>query len=272
MKWLEDNPLGMALAAISGVFILLALIMAIIWNLPVSVETTEMETEDQGSEVSVLAAHRLAPMGDLLIVNQRPVFNVSRLPLVEDIDVELSEDTTVAVKDAPNVRLTGVIITSRMKIASLTPADENQESIMAYEGQSLTGEFVGWQVSTVKPRTVVLESRNGQKLELDLQVHDVKIKEPPKPAPAKTAQVEPGQGEQMVDEDGEPLSRAEQIRQRIAERREELRLEQEAQQAQSNAPAGSSDKAAKPPSYQEAIRDMMNKNSKDKGSNDKNDG
>ena len=88
MKWLEDNPLGMALAAISGVFILLALSMAIIWNLPVSVETTEMETEDQGSEVSVLAAHQLAPMGDLLIVNQRPVFNVSRLPLVEDIDVE----------------------------------------------------------------------------------------------------------------------------------------------------------------------------------------
>jgi len=272
MKWLEDNPLGMALAAIGGVFILLALGMTIIWNLPVSVETTEMETEAQGSEVSVLAARQLAPMRDLLIVNERPVFNVSRLPVAGDINVEASEDTTVAVKDAPKVRLTGVIITSSMKIASLTPADENQESIMAYEGQSLTGEFVGWQVSTVKPRTVVLESRNGQKLELDLQVHDVKIKEPPKPTPAKTAQVEPGQGEQMVDEDGEPLSRAEQIRQRIAERREELRLEQEAQQAQSNSPAGGSEKATKPPSYQEAIRAMMNKNSKDKDSNDKKDG
>jgi len=272
MKWLEDNPLGLALAAISGVFILLALGMTIIWNLPVSVDVTEMEAEDQGIDISELAAHQIAPMRELLVVNERPVFNESRLPVVEDIDVDLTEDTTVAVKDAPDVRLTGVIITASMKIASLTPADENQESIMAHEGQSLTGEFVGWQVSTVSPRTVVLESRNGQKLELDLQVHDVKIKEPPKPVPAKTAQAESGQGEQMVGEDGEPLSRAEQIRQRIAERREELRLEQEAQQAQSNSPAGGSDKAAKPPSYQDAIRALMKNNSKDKGSNDKKDG
>jgi len=271
MKWLEDNPLGVALAAVSGVFILLILGMTIIWNLPVSVDMTEMEAEDQGSDISKLAARQIAPMSELLVVNERPVFNESRLPVVGDIDVDLAEDTTVAVKDAPDVRLTGVIITASMKIASLTPADEKQESIMAHEGQSLTGEFVGWQVSTVNPRTVVLESSNGQKLELDLQVHDVKIKEPPKPEPARTAQADPGQGEQMVGEDGEPLSRAEQIRQRIAERREELRLEQEAQQAQSNAPGGGSEKAAKPPSYQNAIRALMNKN-KDQDSNDKKDG
>ena len=36
MKWLQDNPLGMALAGISGFFVLLALIMAIVWSLPVS--------------------------------------------------------------------------------------------------------------------------------------------------------------------------------------------------------------------------------------------
>jgi len=273
MKWLEDNPLGRALAAISGVFILLALVMAIIWNLPVSVEIAETETEDQDGDVSVLTAHQVAPLRDLLVVNEKPVFNESRLPQV-DVDVdedELAEDATVAVKDAPDVRLTGVIITSGMRIASLTPAKEDIKSIMAHEGQALTGEFVGWQVSVVNPRTVVLESRDGQKLELDLQVHDVKIKEPPKPAPAKTAQAESGQGEQMVDEDGEPLSRAEQIRQRIAERREELRLEQE-EQAQAQDAAGGEGKPPKVSSYQAAIRAMMNNKNKDQDSNDKKDG
>ena len=35
MKWLQDNPLGMVLAGISGLFALLVLGMAIVWNLPV---------------------------------------------------------------------------------------------------------------------------------------------------------------------------------------------------------------------------------------------
>ena len=120
------------------------------------------------------------------------------------------------------------------------------------------------------PRTVVLESRDGQKLELELQVHDVKIKEPPKPVVA--AKPAAAEGEQPAGEDGQPLSRAEQIRQRIAERREELRREQEEQQAQreSNVKAVEGTKSV-PQNYQNAIRAMMNK-SKDKSSDDKKDG
>ncbi len=269
MKWLQDNPLGMALTAISGVFALLALGMAIVWNLPLAVETAEIEPDERGSNDTVLAAHQIAAISSFQVINEKPVFNESRLPVIVQIDdAELMADTTVVVKDAPDVRLTGVIITPSMKIASLTPADKNLESVMAHEGESLTGEYVGWQVSSIHPRNVVLESRDGQKLDLDLQVHDIKIKEPPKPAvPAKTAQTKPGQGGKMDAEDEQPLSRAEQIRQRIAERREELRLEQEEQQAQSGA------KAAKPRNqYQDAIRAMMKNNSKDKSSDDNKDG
>ena len=275
MKWLQDNPLGMALAAISGVFALLALGMAIVWNLPVAVETAEIETGESGSSDTVLAAHQIAAISDFQVINEKPVFNESRLPvLLQSEDGELlAADAGVAVKDAPDVRLTGVIITPSMKIASLTPADGKLESVMAHEGESLTGEFVGWQLSVVHPRSVVLESRDGQKLALDLQVHDIKIKEPPKPvAPAKTAQTKPGQSRQIAAEDEQPLSRAEQIRQRIAERREELRLEQEEQQAQSGVRPGEASQAAKPSNYQSAIRAMMKKTSKDKSSNDKKDG
>ncbi len=45
MKWLQDNPLGMILASLSGLFALLALAIAIVWNLPVSVDTAGLETE-----------------------------------------------------------------------------------------------------------------------------------------------------------------------------------------------------------------------------------
>lgn len=270
MKWLQDNPVGMALAAISGVLVLLALGMGIIWTLPVSVDTAETVIEDTGGSKTVLAAHQVAPESEFQIINDKPVFNETRLPVIEEgEDGEAELDLSVAIKDAPDVRLTGVIITPSLRIASLTPADTKLESVMAHEGESLTGEFVGWQVSSVSPRIVVLESRDGQKLELDLQVHDVKIKEPPKPVAAEKPAA--SQAEEQVGEDGEPLSRAEQIRQRIAERREELRREQEEQRAPDETRADEAGKAAKPQDYQSAIRALMRNNSKDKNS-DKKDG
>lgn len=280
MKWLQDNPLGMILAAISGLFALLALGMAIVWNLPVSVETIGAETEVVDGNDANLTAHEIGTLSEYLVINEKPVFNESRQPVIDDVGIDSSVvGTDIEVKDAPDVRLTGVVITSSMKIASLTPADTNLETVMAHEGDSLTGEFVGWQVTAVNPRAVLLESRDGQSLELDLQIHDTKIQEPPaiEPAASVSAQAAAasalaGQDTQATGEDDEPLSRAEQIRQRIAERREELRLEQEAQQSQSGAqpePAGS---ASKPPDYQSAIREMMKNKSKDQDSNGKKDG
>ena len=273
MKWLQDNPLGILLAATSGLFILLALGMTVVWNLPVSSGGGVVETEVDPAENAMLTARDMGTLGDYVVINEKPVFNESRNPVVEDIEEDATEeDTSIAVKDAPEVRLTGVVITSSMKIASLTPADTNIETVMAHEGESLTGEFVGWQVATVNARTVVLESRDGQSLELDLQVHDVKIKEPPRPvAPPPSALATALPGTDTMDVDDEPLSRAEQIRQRIAERREELRLEQEAQQADGASQAAAAKQPPRRSAYQEAVREMMKKKSKDSGSDDKQD-
>lgn len=279
MNWLKDNPLGMALVATCGVLALLALVMGIVWTLPEAEITATESVQQTADDKTSVAAHQAAAISEFEVINERPVFNESRLPEIEpEVGAdEPLEDAIVAVKDAPDVRLTGVIITPSMKIASLTPADTNLESIMAHEGQILEGAFVGWQLSSVGPRNVVLESRDGQKLDLELQIHDDAIKQPPKPknvAPTNSAQTTPANENQFVDEDGEPLSRAEQIRMRIAERREELRREQEIQQAkqglqaQSQALGSKTANTAKPQDYQSAIRAMMNKDKR----SDKNDG
>ena len=204
------------------------------------------------------------------VINEKPVFNESRTPqLGAADDGVLEEDGAIEIKGAPEVKLTGVVIAPGKKVASLTPINGESESVMAQEGQSLSGEYVGWQVSSIHPRTVVLESRDGQKLELELQIHDATIQEPPKPAaPAKPVQTSLAGDVQLDNDEGEPMSRAEQIRQRIAERREELRLEQEEQQGQDGEKASAKPKT---PDYQSAIRDLMNKG-KDQGNNDKKDG
>ena len=279
MKWLQDNPLGMVLVAVSGFFALLVLGMTIVGSLPVSVETTGSETEVTSGEPVSLAAHQIGPLDDYRVVNDKPVFNESRQPVIDESeDIPPDDDDEIEIKDAPDVRLTGVVITPGMKIASLTPANADIETVMAHEGESLTGEFVGWQVASVGPRSVVLESRDGQSLELDLQVHDAKIQEPVAVVasiPLNPAQAASDQNSAAIDEEGEPLSRAEQIRQRIAERRAELRQEQEAQQGQNGnsatmpAKAGSSTKTK---DYQTAIREMMKNKRKDQGSNDNTDG
>jgi hypothetical protein len=278
MKWLQGNPLGIALVAVGGFLALLVLGMTIVWNLPVTVDVGDRATEDVAVAVSPLVAGKIGSLNDYRNVDERPVFNESRSPeiVVAENAAEDLTDQTIEVKGAPEVRLTGVIITPGMKIASLTPVDTSQESVMAHEGQSLAGEFVGWQVSVVNPRDVVLESNDGQRLQLELQVHDVTIKEPPKPKPvtqaAQTKQTEPGQAESGADDDQAPLSRAEQIRQRIAERREELRREQEAQSNQSDDGGSKPQKVNNSNAYQNAIQARMRNSRKDKDSNDDKDG
>lgn len=278
MKWLQGNPLGIALVAIGGFLALLALGMAIVWSLPVTVGADDAVTDVAPGDMTPLVAEEAGSLDDYRIVDERPVFNESRSPEVVAVEdaIDDSVDQGIAVQDAPEVKLTGVIITPGMKIASLTPADTSQESVMAHEGQSLTGEFVGWQVSVVNPRNVVLESTDGRKLELELQVHDVAIKEPPKPKPvvaaAQTKQTEPGQPDNGADDDEEPLSRAEQIRQRIAERREELRREQEAQEGLENSQNDQGKPAERVNLYQRAIQSKIRDSRKDNDSNDDEDG
>jgi len=268
MKWLQDNPLGISLVGISGVFLLLAVVLAIVWTLPVAVETAETAAQEIGGTDGILLAHQVGSLSEYQVINEKPVFNESRLPVISKLDGEESaEDVTVAIKDAPDVRLTGVIITPSVRIASLTPADGKQESVMAHEGQPLTGEYVGWQVSSVNPRDVVLESLDGQTMGLDLEIHDATIRAPARQAPV----AKPGSAaaQKTGDEGEQPLSRAEQIRQRIAERREELRREQEDRDVQNVQPQR---QAPNPQGYQNAIRALMKNSSKDRGDSGKKDG
>lgn len=269
MKWLADNPVGRALVYTSGGLLLLAVILTIAWSLPVKVDEGGSSAEAGETRSDTVVAREIASLNELQVINQRPVFNENRLPAIDPVEVgEGPIDTTIEVKGAPDVKLTGVIITPEMKIATLTPASGTDENVVAHEGEALTGEYVGWSVAEVSARTVMLTSSDGQQMQLELQVHDVAIKEPPKPVaavpPQDSAALAAAQAEAAaqqpppVGEDGQPLSRAEQIRQRIAERREQLRQEQEAREAQisrEQAPTGRQN-------YQNAIRDLMNRGRK----------
>lgn len=279
MKWLQDNFLGKALIAVIAVFLLISVFLAIVWALPVATDVTTTVAEDTVVNEDTVEVSKVGSLGDYQVINEKPVFNESRIPVTVVIEEdEPIEDIEIAIKDAPEVKLTGVIITPNTRIASLQPIQGDAKSVMAKEGEALIGEYVGWQVASIQPRRVVLESRDGQTLELELQVHDVKIAEPPKPV---VADPDASKNGKATPAGGQALSRAEQIRQRIAERREELRREQEDQQLQNGqaqsqqrnrSQPASSQQENKPVDYQSAIRAMINKQPKNDSSKDKNDG
>ncbi len=281
MKLLQDNLLGRLLAGISGLLLLITLLMAVVWTLPVSDDDGVPETNaaqataKANSLLNLARARELEKLENYQVINEKPIFNVSRQPVMGEADdgEQPLEDKSIAVRDAPKVRLTGVIITPALRIASLTPAKADGKSVMAYEGQPLVGEYVGWKLAAVHPRKVVLASSNGQSLKLKLEVNDETIKEPPKPVVAKkTATANSDQATEAGGDSGEPLSRAEQIRQRIAARREELRRKQEEQQNQTQSKASTGKKVSGRENYKNAIRALMSKNRKDKSSHDKEEG
>ncbi len=246
IRWLEDNPVGLVLASISAGLVVISLLLAVIWSLPPA--TPGEGAGDEGSDLS-LEVPQLAvsePIDGYAVITERPVFNEGRLPELEtdqgegDLD-ELAEEEV----DAPDVELAGVIITPSIRMVTLRQKSE-KESLVAFEGQPLEGDYGSWHVSRIEPREITLSSGSGEEVQLQLQIHDVQIETPPKMTQAeKTAS--PGESGDSTPDDDRPMSRAEEIRQRIAERREELRQAAEAEQ----------ESQPKPADYKSAIQSLM---------------
>jgi len=257
IKWLQNNPFGVGLASFCAVMVLLAVLLGVIWALPPS--ASGIDGDDAGN-IASLDLPQLRDAGELDDYDEiitRPVFNESRQPVLDAGDEsDIEEEGLVEEVDAPNVELAGVIITPSLRMATLKEKGQEQ-SLVAFVGRPLEGDYGSWQITSIEPREVTLTSGEGKELQLKLQVHSAKIAEPPKaPPPAEETAEESQDDTTVADNDTQPLSRAEEIRQRIAERREELRRAAEAEESET------------PVSYQQAIQNMIGKKRQDNSNND----
>jgi hypothetical protein len=264
IRWLEDNPVGMALAATCGGLLLVSLILTIMWALPAPSNTPDGEAGSGEKGLALPEPEVNEPVEKYTVVTERPVFNESRLPSLDmEIEEEEAEEDLVEIEvPAPEVELAGVIITPTMRMATLRQK-EGSNSLVAFEGKPLEGDFGTWQVSRIEPRLVTLQSGSGEELELELQVHDAVIEEPPEDSPedGESDEGAPERDAQLASRDaGDPMTRADEIRQRIAERREELRRAAEEEQE--------SVADEQQPTYQQAIESMMGRNRQEESRDD----
>ncbi len=252
-RLLQDNPIGLALAGVCAFLLLSMLVIFIGSHMPLSSdEINESELAD-GALINLPELAESPPLDNYSAIVQRPLFNETRLPVIEaELEVEEPVEEVILADDTDlEVELSGIVITPTLRMATLK-RPEGLKSLVAIEGKYLEGEFGSWQLTQVESRKVTLVSDSGKELLLELQVHDERI-EPPEPpvVPAASEQTAGTEGQQSIQENGEPMSRADEIRQRIAERREELR-----QQAEAEDQAGTENVQ---PTYEEAIRAMINR-------------
>ena len=248
ISWLDDNPGGKVLASVAGGLGVILLLLAVVWSLPPSGSDADGSDDSQSPSGEIPQLQPAGGIEEFAVITERPVFNDTRQPvLVLDSDGEEGEEGLEEIDvEAPDVELAGVVITPDVRVATLRLKGEDA-SLIAFEGQPLEGSFGSWQVSEVQARHVVMTSGDGEEVRLELQVHDAVIDEPPKPATSPAdATATDGDG-QEADGEKQPMSRAEEIRQRIAERREELR----------RAAEESGEEPAKPADYRSAINQLM---------------
>jgi hypothetical protein len=260
LKWLQDNPLGLALGATCGLLLLAWLVLAILASMPPSLAPAGNagEAQDPGLNLPTLAEN--LPLDNYSVISERPLFNETRLPMLDDaLDNENLPPEPEEEPELPEVELAGVVITPSLRMATLKRKD-NALSLVAFEGRPIEADFGSWQVSRILPRTVTLSSASGGELQLEMKVHDAKIEPPVKPVNKGQAVADGVSGGESPENETEPLSRAEEIRQRIAERREELR--REAEQADSSATKD------EPPDYQDVIQSMIGRNRGQKSGNE----
>ena len=257
MRWLQDNPVGQALAAVTASLLVVMLLLGVVWSLPPAAGGADATSGQQALRVDVPQLPDSEPIETFAVVTDRPVFNESRQPEPDsdaesEGDGESADELAEAPVDAPEVELAGVIITPTLRMVTLRPK-KSKKSLVAFEGQPLQGDYGSWHVSRIEPREITLAAGDGRELQLALQIHDAKIAPPPKPKPA-AEQAAQEQAVEDAEAGDQPMTRAEEIRQRIAERREELRRAAEAEKS-----------GEKPVSdYQTAIRSMIGAKTKPK--------
>jgi general secretion pathway protein N len=261
----RGRRIATGLAAAAGM--LLVVVLALVIGVGRGYSLADLDDADVPPPVEVSLTGEMPRMpgaatyADVLV---RPLFNESRKP-------EALPDAGAASEAAPsaplNVSISGIIITPEASIALVTN-NANQQTERVRVGQPLGGDQSAWTLSELRPRAAVFDGGSLGRQEIELSTDTAGMPatggvavQPPTGDPAADAQRAAGMGTALpaamaiptpsgkVDEQGvqaaQPTQPAptgnpteEEIRQRIEERRRQLREEAQRIMQQQQTPPG----------------------------------
>jgi len=243
---IKDNPIGMLLIGVCAVLGLLVLTQPLLLG-RVDLAVDASADEDKFKVDVPVPDPDLKPVDEFSQVTGRHLFTQNRKPVPLEPGIDEPPIPEVEGPAGPfDAELAGIIITGDQKIAMLRHT-QSKAILRAREGDAIEGDLAGWTVDKIEPRLVAFSSSAGETQELALEVH-TKVQPRPKGArkaankggnkagekaanarPANAQQAEPLKAGDVVKPQDAYQQRAEEIRRRIAERREQLRQQAETQ-------------------------------------------
>lgn len=168
----------------------------------------------------------LQELGQYAVIIERPVFFPDRrLPVLAVAEENEQMDFQPIPEPDPieplKAVIAGIIITPEARIAMVNDQVAGKVMVLR-EGMSLEGEQAAWQLSEITERKADFVSVDGQQSSLQLQVYTEGLVAGNSGLAANRAQSDGSAAGEEVDPE-EAQSRADLIRQRVAERRAELR-------------------------------------------------
>ncbi len=229
---LEKNLLTTVLIAASGLFGFVGLVFVGVYFLtdvrfiaPAPDQALALDlVEPPDTGLEALSAYSA--------IVERPVFFPDRqLPVVEVADAEGSEEESepepeVDPVDPLQAVVAGIIIAPDYR-AALVNDRVADDVVILREGMSLKGDQAPWRLTEIEPERVRFVSSDGQQTDLALKVHTDGL-----PTGSSSNRTDDAAAASASEE---AQSRADLIRQRVAERRAELRARAERRAAQQQA-------------------------------------
>jgi general secretion pathway protein N len=231
----ENNLLTTILAGLIGGLVLIGLALFLLLG------RVDLQKVDPVGETGVPRLEVATPEKGLEVFDEygeivrRPVFfSDRRLPVVVVAEAEEEPEIEEEIEEeepTPDLKasVAGIIITPDLRIAMIRDQEANSTMVLS-EGMNLEGEQAAWKLDSIESRRVNFVSVDGRNTGLELEVNTRGLTRPTRTrTAAEEAPAEPAdEGQTAVPQpDEEALSRAEEIRRRVAERRAELRAEAE---------------------------------------------
>lgn len=242
----RNNLLTTLLVALIGLTVLVGLALFVLLG-RVNVDKIAPQGETSVPRVAVASPDKgLEAFDEYGEIYRRPVFfSDRRLPVIAMADLEEEPEIEEEVEEeepVPDLKasVAGIIITPDMRMAMIRDQAADR-TVLLREGMSLEGEQAAWKLDRIDSRLVNFVSVDGRSAGLELEVNTRGLTRPARTI--NSAEQEPpaeqADNEAAEQADAEALSRAEEIRRRVAERRAELRAEaerraQEQQEQQDN--------------------------------------
>lgn len=234
---LQRNLLSAALIGAGGLLATLILVQAVFLGRPDvdSIAPAELQ-QSQLSEVDTPDTG-LSELQYYSVITEYPLFFADRRLPVIDLDPEDDfEEEEIIEPDEPieglRARIAGIIITPTSRLA-MVHDEVAGKTVHLQEGMSLEGEQADWRLERIETRMAHFVATDGKEAGLELEVYTSALGGGSSAAPRTPRSREQQRGEEETadqpanGEDGqdEARARAEAVRQRVAERRAELREE-----------------------------------------------